>query len=171
MLWQFIATLFAKVLFAKLVIPSIESKQPLSELDGLTVWHESRLEEEDVENIPNMATVDLVDIMLHTQIPAGRIITWVDQAILYSALGPEGAGKIDSMPRHKLRSLGLRSATQVVAAFDKKNESALDSVVDAESGLSSPGILISALRSEENYDLVAAWKRQESENLRNGPPK
>ncbi len=161
MLWQFIATLFVKITFAKLVIQSIESKQPLSELDGLTVWHESRLEEEDVENVPNMATVDLVDIMLHTQIPADRLIAWVDQAILYSALGPEGAEKIDSNPRHKLRALGLRNATQVVAAFDaeKKERTALETALRTDDEPSIASTLVGALRIESNFDLVHAWRQ------------
>ncbi len=46
----------------------LESKQPLSELDGLTVWHETRFQEEDIENVLNMATVDIVHLMLHTQV-------------------------------------------------------------------------------------------------------
>ncbi len=161
MLWQFIATLFAKITFAKLVIQSIESKQPLSELDGLTVWHESRLEEEDVENVPNMATVDLVDIMLHTQIPAERLIAWVDQAILYSALGPEGAGTMESNPRHKLRALGLRNATHVVAAFDaeKRERTALEAALRTDDEASIASTLVGALRLESNFDLVYAWRQ------------
>ena len=161
MLWQFIATLFVKITFAKLVIQSIESKQPLSELDGLTVWHESRLEEEDVENVPNMATVDLVDIMLHTQIPAERLIAWVDQAILYSALGPEGAGTIESNPRQKLRVLGVRNATQVVAAFDAEQEAriALEAALRSDEEPSITSTLVGALRIESNFDLVHAWRQ------------
>ena len=48
-LWQFLSAAVTKLLRIKLLLPSIEAKQPLNELDGLTVWHETRLEEEDVE--------------------------------------------------------------------------------------------------------------------------
>src|SRR6185369_10887506 len=70
-------------------LSSLKTELPVNELDGLTVWHEARLEEEDIENIPNMATADIVDLMLNTRIPSDRIIDWVDQAILYTHLGPE----------------------------------------------------------------------------------
>ena len=62
---------------------------PVSDLDGLTVWHEARLEEEDIENIPNMATTEIVDLMLSTRFPPDRIIDWVDQAIFFTHLGPD----------------------------------------------------------------------------------
>jgi hypothetical protein len=157
MLWQFIGAAFSKMKLVKAVIPTIEAKQPLSELDGLTIWHESRLEEEDVENVPNMATVDVVDIMLHTQIPAERLISWIDQAILYSVLGPKGAGNAEASPRNKLRALGLRSATQVVAVFhgDTHLKKALASVL----GQDSMHAVVLAIKLEGNYDRVSSWRR------------
>lgn len=156
-LWQFIGAAFSKMKTVKAVIPTIEAKQPLSELDGLTVWHESRLEEEDVENVPNMATVDVVDIMLHTQIPAERLISWIDQAILYSVLGPKGADKAGDSPRNKLRTCGLRSATQVVAAFggDTEQKRALSSVL----GEDCMHAVVLAIKLEGNYDRVSSWRR------------
>lgn len=156
-LWQFIGAAFSKMKTVKAVIPTIEAKQPLSELDGLTVWHESRLEEEDVENVPNMATVDVVDIMLHTQIPAERLIGWIDQAILYSVLGPKGADKAGDSPRNKLRTCGLRSATQVVAAFGGSTEQkrALSSVL----GEDCMHAVVLAIKLEGNYDRVSSWRR------------
>ena len=60
--WQFIQG-FTKTIITKFklggttVLPSLESRLPVSDLDGLTVWHESRLEEQDIENVPNMASV------------------------------------------------------------------------------------------------------------------
>src|SRR5262249_9713808 len=60
--WQFIQgawkALMQQLGLAKRILPSMESRMPVSDLDGLTVWHEVRLEEEDIENIPNMATTD-----------------------------------------------------------------------------------------------------------------
>jgi hypothetical protein len=93
------------------VLPSVEAAQPLHQLDGLTVWHETRLEEEDVENVPNMASVDVVELMLHTQIPMERLVSWIDQAILLTILGVAGAET-----RDKLRKLGLRTATPGVCS-------------------------------------------------------
>ena len=72
--WQFIQGAW-KALMQKsglsAALPSMESRLPVSDLDGLTVWHEARLEEEDIENIPNMATTEIVDLMLSTHFPPG----------------------------------------------------------------------------------------------------
>src|SRR5215471_15252349 len=85
--WQVIQSGLKRV--GSIIIPSLETQLPLRDLDGLTVWHEARFEEEDIENIPNMATADLVDLFINTRFPADRIIDWVDQAILYTTLGPD----------------------------------------------------------------------------------
>ena len=88
--WRVIRSLTTKLfVFA---VPNLESKFTLDGLDGLTVWHQSRLEEEDIENIPNMATADIVDLLVNTRLPAGRIIDWVDQAILLTYLRESSTG-------------------------------------------------------------------------------
>ena len=56
--WQIIRSMMIKIF--KYALPSLESQLALDGLDGLTVWHEARLEEEDIENVPNMATADVV---------------------------------------------------------------------------------------------------------------
>ena len=76
-IWQIVELLFKKV--AGLVVPSMISQLPVSDLDGLTVWHEARLEEEDIENIPNMATADLVELLLNTRLPPERIYYRLDR--------------------------------------------------------------------------------------------
>ena len=59
---------------------------PLSRLDGLTIWHQTRLEEEDIENVYNMADTHILSLMLNTKIPANRIIGWADQASVQDKL-------------------------------------------------------------------------------------
>jgi hypothetical protein len=51
------------------------------------VWHEARFEEEDIENVANMASTDIVELLLNARMPPNRIIDWVDEAILYTYLG------------------------------------------------------------------------------------
>ena len=117
--WQIIQTAFRKTT-SFIRLKSMESDLPLSDLDGLTVWHEARLEEEDIENIPNMATTDLVELFINTRFPPERIIDWVDQAILYTQLGAENKGF-----RDVLRLQGIRTATsflEVSAAIKKQQE-------------------------------------------------
>ena len=158
-LWQFLNTFVAKVLFLKLVLPTIETKQPLVDLDGLTIWHEARLEEEDVENVPNMATVDILDILLHTQIPAERLISWIDQSILYSILGPEPAdgGKGDQVsPRENLRKLCIRNATQIVEAWHGSNDE--KAALKRALGDETAATIINAIKIESNFNIVNTWR-------------
>jgi hypothetical protein len=56
---------------------------PLSQIDGLDLWYQARLVEEGIEDMQNLATANLVDVMLHTRVPVDRLIDWVDQAYLY----------------------------------------------------------------------------------------
>lgn len=161
-LWQLISAALTKVLHLSIVMPSFESKQPLSELDGLTVWHESRFEEEDIENVPNMATADIVHLMLHTQSPPERLLDWVDQAILLKVLGPQSAE--DEGFRRFLGNRGVRTATQFVLAFCTKQDAEA-----AEKSLSSDGqpakpdkvdlaSIARMIAVEGNFSLVSCWR-------------
>ena len=76
--WQVIRSATTKLF--RLALPSVESRMPLNRLDGLTVWHETRLEEEDIENVHNMATADIVDLLVDTRIPADRVIDWIQNS-------------------------------------------------------------------------------------------
>jgi hypothetical protein len=67
----------------RVVVPQLTPDYPLNQLDGLNVWYEARLVEEGIEDMQNLATANLVDVMLHTRVPVGRLIDWVDQAQLY----------------------------------------------------------------------------------------
>lgn len=156
-LWQFVSAAVAKAIRVKFVLPSFEAKQPLSELDGLTVWHESRLEEEDVENIPNMASVDVVDLMLHTQIPAERLVGWIDQAILYSVLGPQGASADKDSARCRLRSIGLRAASQLVAVYHGTDEER--QALTLGIGGKEIHTVVRAVEIEGNFDAVRSWRQ------------
>src|SRR4029450_241068 len=62
--WQVVQPAFRQI--TGLVVKGLRTEAPLSALDGLTVWHEARLEEEDIENVPNMATTDIVELFLNT---------------------------------------------------------------------------------------------------------
>jgi hypothetical protein len=168
--WQFIQgftkTIITKFKFGTAVLPSLESRLPVSDLDGLTVWHESRLEEQDIENIPNMASAEIVDLMIATRFPPDRIIDWVDQAILYTHLGPpqsESEKKGDgSSRREKLRLNGIRTATSLIEAFAKAQKRPdRKQVTKLLSDASSSHIqsLIDAIQTEPNLELICNWRR------------
>ena len=47
-----------------------------------------RLVEEGIEDMQNLATANLVDVILHTRVPVGRLVDWLDQAYLALHLPP-----------------------------------------------------------------------------------
>jgi hypothetical protein len=153
--WQIIQTAFRKMT-SFIRLKSMESDLPLSDLDGLTVWHEARLEEEDIENIPNMATTDLVELFINTRFPPERIIDWVDQAILYTQLGAENKGF-----RDVLRLQGIRTATSFLeasAAIKKQQkQSAADDTTSANV-MEFASSLEAALSTNSNLALVQRWR-------------
>jgi hypothetical protein len=93
---QFLQRATSKALH--LVVPPISSEYPLDQLDGLNLWYEARLTEEGVEDMQNLTTMNLVDVILHTRVPPGRLVDWVDQAFLLIHLD-----KTDRTELNKLR--------------------------------------------------------------------
>jgi hypothetical protein len=153
--WQIIQTAFSKSINF-IHLKSMESDLPLSDLDGLTVWHEARLTEEDIENIPNMATTDLVELFINTRFPPERIIDWVDQAILYTQLGAENKGF-----RDVLRLQGIRTATSFLeasAAIKKQQEQSAADDTTAANAIEFASSLEAALSTNSNLALVQRWR-------------
>lgn len=162
--WQFVRKVMTKITLAEVALPSLSSELPLSDLDGLTVWHESRFEEEDIENIANMATVDLSDLMLNTRIARSRIVDWVDQAMLYVQIGPDRGDSKQPSTRDRLRALGIRTATSLLVAYDQSlergDDEAFEELLDCDS--TDQGrrarTLLDALVTSSNLESVLNWK-------------
>ncbi len=157
--WQVIQTSIKRVF--SIAVPSLQTQLPLSDLDGLTVWHEARLEEEDVENIPNMATADLIDLLINTRFPPDRIIDWVDQAILYTHLGPQPKKNGDPGLRSILRAHGIRTATSLVEDYNRsefhKDREAFEEII-AASGRNPMRSLVDAVGTNPTLKLIQTWK-------------
>lgn len=118
--WEVLAQAVKRALGAILRIPSLQTGRPLGQLSGLTVWHELRLEEEDVENVETMASADMIEMMLSTKFPPHRIIDWIDEALLRLSLPPipVGEGRRKPHPLEFLLALyGIRTATGLVSAY------------------------------------------------------
>jgi hypothetical protein len=128
----------------RVVVPSLSPPYPLNQIDGLSVWYEARLIEEGIEDMQSLATANFVDVILHTRVPVGRLVDWVDQAHLYLHLDRiEGtwrerrhaksgetatlpavavgsvteASRAGSKTRTALRQFGIRNATDLLKAF------------------------------------------------------
>ena len=167
-LMQLLKGALKKLPGVKAALPSAgtDKAMQLSLLDGLTIWHESRLEEEDIENIPNMATADIVELMLSTRFPPYRIVDWVDQAILYRHVDNEVAREI-------LRRKGIRFASALVAIYEAdrlKLEKTLspipmgsdgneDDTAPVESIVPNLHCLVLAIQQSPYLDQIQHWRK------------
>lgn len=167
--WQVIQAAFRVVTGARYLVPSLQSTMPVSDLDGLTVWHQARLEEEDIENIPNMASADIVELMLNTRIPPERIVDWVDQAILYTQLGNGSSSRSETgeriatnQDRRLLRSHGIRTASTLLYAYqqseDRQDIDQYEAILPGQ-GRSRMRSLADTLCNNPNLVLVQRWRR------------
>ena len=140
---QFLQRVTSKAL--NLVVPQISSEYPLDQLDGLNLWYEARLTEEGVEDMQNLTTMNLVDVILHTRVPPGRLVDWTDQAFLLIHLDKTDRGELDALrgkrrrgqhdaatahagpgpesgavARLNLRRVGIRTATDLLKAYSEE---------------------------------------------------
>ena len=158
-IWQLVANMLKRLPGAFLALPNLEGTQPLSQIDGLSVWHEARLDEEDIENVPNLATADIVELMLNTKIAPNRIIDWIDQAMLLMVLPPQVAEQgAQNWIGSVLRNNGIRTASALVAAARSLVEqpaSILESFpLDTRSQVI---FLAAAVQIYPNYPMVQNW--------------
>jgi hypothetical protein len=163
--WQFLQGA-TKRFTPSAILPSLHTDLPISDLDGLTVWHEARLEDEDIENVPNMATADLLELMLNTRFAPERLVDWADQAILYTYLGSGAGGESKEARREKLRAHGIRTATALVELYRKAKRHG--DLSDFEQILSTQGrsqirSLVDAVGTSSNLHLVLRWRGLELE--------
>lgn len=115
----------------RVFVPSLNPAYPLNEIDGLNVWYEARLLEEGIEDMQNLATANLVDVILHTHVPVGRLIDWVDQAHLFQHL--------DRTERTFVERLRARGITPSTRRTRRQNlASAGSSVGDKEQPATKP---------------------------------
>lgn len=98
------------------VIRSLDTAHPLSDVIGLSYWYEARLLEEGIEDVQNLASANLVDLMLRTRVPVARLMDWVDQACLHLHL-PEEDGADTTWTR--LHAIGIRGATDLQRAWNE----------------------------------------------------
>lgn len=144
-------------------IPSLETKHPLSDIDGLSYWYEARLLEEGIEDIQNLASANLVDLMLRTRVPIARLMDWIDQGFLHLHL-PHEEGTDTAWRR--FHDIGIRGATDLQRAwaelgddeaFVEKIRHALkeDSVASATARMK---MILLSLEGAVNLTHVAAFK-------------
>jgi hypothetical protein len=153
--------------------------EQLTELEGIDIYDRARLLNEGVTNIQALAHHDLVELLLKTRIPAGRLLDWVDQAILYvhcttrgdAEMGGESQATVDSAERYSrfvrasLRRYGIRTATDLVqahhAARERNQELCFYAIVPPQPG--RPSVLetiLDATTDDEWMPYLMYWRSQ-----------
>ena len=159
-------------------VPSLVPAYPLNRLDGLNIWYEARLVEEGIEDLQNLVTANLVDVILHTRVPVARLVDWIDQALLLIHLPPEPAvhdktgltykkrsekikSDVDDHPRQHLRKCGVRSATGLLRALPRGRDQAeklLDFLDKQKLPRSALLSLRAVLAAERRLGVVYNWQ-------------
>ncbi|MFK7892878.1 MAG: hypothetical protein AB8B63_18840 [Granulosicoccus sp.] len=157
-LWRLIRQAASKFPGIRLAVPSMNSRLPASELDGLTVWHQTRLEEEDVENTFNMANADIIDLLVNTKIPPERIVDWVDQAILYSVISQHDKSAYQGI-KHALSRCGIRTATMLDQILSSgRLETNNGSAESKTTAIANAHLYQQAVSGFSNYQLIKNWR-------------
>lgn len=159
----------ATFIMGKLKIKAFEEDQPLSLLDGLTVYQEDRLLLEGIENLQNLACVNIVDLMLKTRFSVEQIVDWIDQSLLQMHVTPYTAA---------FRQSGLRTATDFLDVYKATDTAQRQRLADLIVGhLSTPPALSQtavltlfdtlaiALDSDPNIFNVRYWRSHAFEAL------
>ncbi len=163
-------------------IPMLQESMPLTELEGITLYDRARLLEEGIENVENLAHHNLVDLMLGTRIPTGRLVDLVDQAILYlhtrdvrlppkeklAAAGEGGAdgegeaGGTRQEALDVLRHYGIRTATDLEdvlsAATDVEREELLG-CLGGDGHVKTLKVITHALEGDDWMCHLRHWRR------------
>jgi tetratricopeptide (TPR) repeat protein len=56
---------------------------PLSLIDGISDWHETRLRDTGIDDIQNLASAEIRELLVNTAFNVQEVIEWIDQATLY----------------------------------------------------------------------------------------
>lgn len=75
---------------------------PLSVIDGISQFHETRLRDEGIDNVQNLASVKIDHLLASTPFNAQQALEWIDQAILISYIDP---GNVESFRRIGVRKV------------------------------------------------------------------
>jgi hypothetical protein len=85
------------------------TRHPLSELDDITTWTESRLDQEGIDSVHSLALANVEQLLLNTPYDGQVLADWIDQAILWVHVP---YGKLT-----QVRASGIRTATDLIATY------------------------------------------------------
>jgi hypothetical protein len=149
-----------------------EEHYRLGDLDGCNLWCQARLLEEGIEDMQNLVTANLVDLMVNTRMPLYRMLDWMDQAYLYLQLD-DSKEKDQPGPRDRrvLRAYGVRTASQLCDLFETKGRPEFVAGISRLLNVGGDGkddgrpsrieAMHRVLDGEVNLWHIRAWKRRD----------
>jgi tetratricopeptide (TPR) repeat protein len=138
------------------------TKLPLNDLEGIDLYELARLESEGIVNIEGLAHHELIDLIIETRVPVPRLIDWMDQSILYLHL----VGGSESDGRAKLRDYGIRTATDLLRAWDQakgRGDAEFEAFKKLLGGQGPPyrlEVIRDALQDDEWMTTVSCWRQE-----------
>jgi hypothetical protein len=104
--------------FVGRAMPGFDERERLTDLEGIDLYDRARLQSDGVTDIQALANADLIELMLRTRIPISQLVDWTDQAILHlhvvdAQTGEQSSGSLDA-----LRGYGIRTATDLICAWE-----------------------------------------------------
>lgn len=145
-----------------------EEEDSLARLDGITQYDRSRLLEEGIENVENLAHHNLMELMLRTRIPTARLVDLVDQAVLFlhvrdpEPAAPDAPGAAPSR-LERLRALGIRTATDLEDALRTSKRAgeggALRALLADKDEVRRLELAAEVLRNDEWMPYLRHWRR------------
>jgi hypothetical protein len=158
------------------IIPSLREEQPLTRLDGITLYDRARLLEEGIDNIENLATHNLVELMLQTRIPTARLVDLVDQAILHlhvqednSSTSPKKGCALLCLQTYGIRTASDLELTHKKAVSCRKDVSVFEKLLGAgdQQAVQRLPVILDALADDEWMPQIRHW--HDTSYLREGP--
>lgn len=164
---------------------NLKQGYPLHKIEGITVWVESRLLEENIENVQNLVTTNIFDLLLSTNLPPQRIIHWIDQGVLQLHLAHFVTSNGDdlSSPYEKremelaLNECGIITATDLLATYEtfkKSRENARNNNIEVEFFVGKEidpklDILAQTIDNDPSMYYVKAWFNMNAELMEKLP--
>lgn len=144
------------------ILPGSDERHVVTALDGINLYDRSRLLEEGIENVENLAHANLIELMLRTRIPTARLVDLYDQAILYIHLAT--GDDRPSAEWGRLRRCGIRTATDLVVAeqrlgkADARERDAFMDLLGRDRGVSRLGTILRVLGDDEWMVQLLHWR-------------
>jgi hypothetical protein len=130
---------------------NLSTEIPLAAIQGLSIWQQSRLHQEHVENAQNLATADLPLLIVNTPFTLAQLADWIDQAILLVCASTAQLAA--------LRESGIRTASDLLLVA--RGDLGLEQLAVA-AGLKTNGLqaLSIAMRSTSNIKEILHLRYQ-----------